>query len=211
MRIGRLTVQGGFVLLWGVLIYVEQWRLLLYCSLAALLHELGHGLAVALCGGRIEGLELNAQGAVLRLSGAKVMGYGREIFCCLAGPGMSLLCALLFSRFCDIIPNTMPLAGLCLLQGLFNLLPAAGLDGGAALRLGLEVRESPYTERALRVGTLVSALAVAAVFGAAFALSGRNWLFVLAGGSAVTAVLGERILPERESKTQKHKRNERYQ
>ena len=59
------------------------------------------------------------------------LGYRQEIFCALAGPGMSVLaCLALRSDF----PTC---AAISLLLGLFNALPVYPLDGGRALRAGL--------------------------------------------------------------------------
>ena len=104
------------------------------------------------------------------------IGYGREILAVLAGPLASLLSALLFSLGGGIIREYPAVGGLCLVQGLFNLLPARGLDGGRVLRLIMESAGAHDTRRVLFVTTALSALLLAALGAALFMLSGKNLL-----------------------------------
>lgn len=97
---------------------------------AALIHELGHILAVRLCGGEILSLRLNPMGAVMDTS---PLSYRQEVLCALAGPAAGLF-LLLFSRL-------FPWLGFwALVQSLYNLLPLYPLDGGRALRCLLQDR-----------------------------------------------------------------------
>ena len=189
MRFGRVTVTGGFVLVWGFTVYLGAGAELALCVLTALLHEAGHFLAVWLWGGGLESVELNASGATIRAR-AERLTYGREILCVLAGPAASLTAALLFALWSDTIPFGLTASGLCLMQGLFNLLPARGLDGGRALRLALESRRSVCTERVTRLASYVSVWIVSALTAVAFARGGYDWIVLGIGALAVTAMLG---------------------
>lgn len=210
MKIGRVSITGGFALLWGFLIYIgaagSEHSLLPLFFFAALLHEAGHVLAIAFCGCRIDSVEFNAGGAVMNISSESIMSYGREIFCTLAGSLFGLLCALIFCFIGDIIIDASTLSGLCLLQSVFNLLPANGLDGGKALELFLLSKNPENTVSIMRAVTLPIAWVMTAAGAVAFFLSGYNPTLLVTAVFAVWAALGgnnERYLqlPAKGSKT----------
>lgn len=194
MKLGRLTVTGGFALVWGIMVYLDAGPMLVLCVITALIHEMGHLLAVLLCGGRVHSAELNAAGAVIRTAPG-YLSYGREIACILAGPAASLLAALLFALLGDKISFGLDFAqdgatGLCLLQGVFNMFPARGLDGGRALRLFFESRQSAYTEIVTRLATLVSVWAAAAFTAILFVREGYSPVTLVIGALTVIAMMG---------------------
>lgn len=141
----RLSVSPGFLVLLGLLFYLDQGADLLGSGLlACALHELGHWLAIHLLGGRITRLRLTAVGAELALDGSRPLSYGRECIAALAGPVSSLLTAELAAR-----GKLFLLAGLSLGQGLFNLLPILPLDGGRALGLLLSLGGEDRARKAM--------------------------------------------------------------
>lgn len=144
LRWGRVEATGGFLLLMAWLNYADQQGLLLPALAACVLHELGHLLAVRLCGGAVERLRLSAVGAELRLG--RGLSYGRELLCALAGPAANLAAALAWAR----TEGGALFAGVNLALGCFNLLPAGRLDGGRALRCVLAPALGP--DRAGRLG-----------------------------------------------------------
>ncbi len=115
-------LMGAFLLLTLPL----NW--LLSALAAAAFHELCHGAAILLLGGRIWGVRIGAGGAVME---TEPLSSGKELVCALAGPAGSLLLVLMFRVF--------PRVAVCaLVQGAFNLLPVfpTGRRAGAALRSG---------------------------------------------------------------------------
>ena len=122
-----MEITAGFCILWALMILVLPVDVLLAAAGAAAVHELCHALAVRLTGGQVLGLTLRAGGLTMEVS---PMPPGRELLCALAGPAGSLLLAML----------PVPKLALCaLIQGMFNLLPLEGLDGGRILGCILEM------------------------------------------------------------------------
>lgn len=124
----RLDLAPGFAAALCLLRLLAEPRVFYAFLAAAAAHEAGHVMAIYLVGGRVTGIRLGVCDARIETLG---LGYRQEIFCALAGPGMSVLaCLALRSDF----PTC---AAISLLLGLFNALPVYPLDGGRALRAGL--------------------------------------------------------------------------
>ncbi|MBP3319163.1 MAG: site-2 protease family protein [Ruminiclostridium sp.] len=154
---GRLHSTGGFWLLMGALLLAAPLPLVGWFVLACAVHELGHLLAIHALGGRVGEFWLTGLGAVMTPR-RRMFSYGEECLVALAGPGASLLLALLAA------PVWETLAGLSLALGLFNLLPLAPLDGGRILGAVVSRLAGPDTgERVGRLVTRALALSLAAV------------------------------------------------
>jgi Zn-dependent protease/CBS domain-containing protein len=173
--------------------------LLLFASI--LLHELGHAVVARRYGVEIEGIELWLLGGVAKMKGAAHHAR-EELRFALAGPGVTILIALVFWLAALALPASTPDAVIALLayQALintailvFNLMPAFPLDGGRALRSIIWQRTGNFeqaTARAARVGRGFGygmiALGVLGVFAGA---PGLLWLgligiFLIAAGRA---------------------------
>ena len=121
---GSIRADDGFFFLTALLLLTLPLRWVLACFLAAAVHELGHVLAVLLCGGRITGVMLSFRGA--RMDAAP-LPLKADLCCVLAGPAASLLLGLLMPWF--------PRLALCgLVQGVYNLLPVGALDGARVVQ-----------------------------------------------------------------------------
>jgi len=140
VRWGKVEVTGGFLLLMAWINYCDTQQLLPAAFCAAVLHEVGHWVAIRMVKGRIALLRLSAIGAQLQLEAS--LSYGQEILCALAGPILNLTAA-----FWAVSSNREVFGGINLALGVFNLLPISALDGGrilncaAALVLGPEVSD----------------------------------------------------------------------
>lgn len=92
--------------------------------IAAAVHELGHYVAVRLCGVQVTGLHISITGARMEIG---EITPKQEFICALAGPMAGLLLIPL-SRW-------MPRTAVCaLIHSVYNLLPVYPLDGGRILR-----------------------------------------------------------------------------
>lgn len=124
-----VSVEPGFLLLAGILFYLDQSvGILIWGVLAAVLHELGHILAARCFGGRAEVLSLAVTGAELKFSYPAVLSYGAESIVALAGPAANLLVGV-----GALLLNARLLAMTSIVIGLFNLIPILPLDGGRIL------------------------------------------------------------------------------
>ena len=181
MRLGRVEVTGGFLLLAAWLNYLDRSLLVPAALTACALHELGHILVIRLLGGNIKGVRLTAVGAELVL--ARPLGYWQEGLSALAGPGTNLVLALAFGG----TAGGLTFAGLNLALALFNLLPVGRLDGGRALYCTLALLAGPGTaDRAgicldclCTAGTLAAGLFLALVRGNITLLLVAFWLLAV--------------------------------
>ena len=93
---------------------------------AALLHELGHLLAMAVCGVSVTAVCLCPLG--VRIERAEPTSLNRELLINLSGPMVNLLLALVLYR-----AEKFPFSAVNCVLGLFELCPLPSLDGGQAL------------------------------------------------------------------------------
>ncbi len=128
MRLGRVEVTGGFLLLTAWLNYLDRQGVVPLALLACALHELGHWAALRALGARVRRVRLTAVGAEMEVD--RTLSYGGELLAALAGPGANLALALAFSP----LTGGGLFAGLNLALACFNLLPVGQMDGGRVLR-----------------------------------------------------------------------------
>lgn len=175
---------GGALLLGAV-------EVLPLISLAALLHEMGHLLALRAFAVDVEGIYFTAFGMEIRAD-TRFLPYQKDIICTLAGPLVNLLSAVILAR----LTEDYLLAGANLLEGVFNLLPLTGLDGARALHLLLSWLLDPI--RADRICCMVEVVC------ALLLAVGSLYLMVCwhTGGFLLVAVVGifVNIWRERQSK-----------
>ena len=120
----NISADRGFFPVLALMLLLFPLRFLVGVLLAALIHELGHLLALKIAGGRVLSIRLRSFGARIE---AAPMSPGRTALCSLAGPAAGALTIFAYKTFPELA-----LAGL--VQTVFNLLPVYPLDGGRALR-----------------------------------------------------------------------------
>jgi Zn-dependent protease len=171
--------------------------LLLVASLMA--HELAHALVARRAGTHVDSMTLWALGGVTRIG--RVAAPGRELWVALAGPLASLVLAgvgiglgFLALRALDWeAPAALLLwsGAVNLLVAVFNLLPAAPLDGGRVLQAVLWWRAGDRERAERQAGRCGQVLAVLMLAGGWIALvrgAGVGlWLLLVGGFLAVAA------------------------
>jgi len=127
----RVRVRFSFLLVNSLIFLVRDPALIWGFYAVCLLHELGHVLAAELTGGRVTGIDLRWTGFFMTVSRQRIPALWQEILVLLSGPAVNLLMAVLLY----FQGATGSLFRVSLWEGLLNLLPFSGLDGGAALEL----------------------------------------------------------------------------
>lgn len=122
----RVQADFGFFLLLSLALLFDRSGLAVGCICAALLHELGHLLAMVVCGVPITAVYLCPLG--VRIERAESPSLRRELFINLSGPMVNLLLALVLYRAGKLSFSAVNCA-----LGLFELCPLPSLDGGQAL------------------------------------------------------------------------------
>lgn len=161
---------------------------------SVLAHELAHSLVARRHGVQVEGITLWMLGGVARLGGESPTA-GAEFRIASAGPATSIALAALFGLSAFVVsalgaPGLVgsALGWLALINGilvLFNLIPAAPLDGGRILSSVLWFRHGDRhraAATAARVGVVFGWLLVG--------LGGVSWLAGLGFGSLWTVLIG---------------------
>lgn len=106
----------------AILVFLMNEAVLGALLTAAAVHELGHVLALVLCGARITQIRVEFTGLCLVCT---ALTHRRdEAFAALAGPAAGLLWSAIATSFWPLS------ASFSLLLSLYNLLPALPLDGG---------------------------------------------------------------------------------
>lgn len=178
----RIEVSPGFLLLLGVLFWLDEGvGLLCWGLLACLIHELGHMAAALVFDGRTDRLSLTAVGAELSFSYPSPLPYGRDSLVALAGPAANLLAGSAAIALGCYLPAVLSFG-----IGAFNLLPIQPLDGGRVFyNLLAEWLDPDWADRlsAVAAGCLVGLLvgagaAVAAKYANVTLLITALWLLL---------------------------------
>lgn len=135
----KLKISPGFCALVCLLGWVNG-KVCLCFLIGILLHECGHLFLAKLLGVSVDGIAVQAGGAVIHSCN---LNYRQELFVAMAGPFVSFLAAVVGKCISG------QFAAVSLLLGAVNLLPVYPMDGGRILRSALCLLLS--VERAQRI------------------------------------------------------------
>ncbi len=187
MRMGKVEATASFFLLTAWLNYLDRQAIVPLAMLACALHELGHYLAIRWMGGTIKLIRLTAIGAEMVLS--RPLNYWQEGLAALAGPGINLLLALIFSSW----EWSRLFAGLNLVLGCFNMMPIGRLDGGRTMYCTLALLLGPdLAQRAAAWMDLCFTSLILAAGLLLFGVGGNVTLLLVAVWMAATLVPGKK-------------------
>ena len=189
----KVTCSKPFLLAVILLFMLDRSGFYLLVFGGILIHEAGHLLAMWLLRCRVERLEFRLSGLRLDYTEGH-LGYGRDAFIALSGPGANLLAAGLLVLCSPAQPSEkLYLAiGVQVLLAGFNLLPALPMDGGRALQALVEWRWG--VERGSRVMCFVTTLVAAGLLGAGLYACKAPWhnpSLLITGGLLLVGLLKE--------------------
>lgn len=127
-----VAISPSAALLPAMIFFFDAWYIAALTVFAAVVHEAGHYIALRALGGRVKTLRISLTGLALECSERSYVG---DIITALAGPAASIALAAASSLVGKMFDFTAAYhaAGLSLVLGIFNLLPAYPLDGGRAI------------------------------------------------------------------------------
>lgn len=150
LRTANLSVFIGYeaAAAMTAVLLLDRDNRVIFCFLAALLHELGHVLMMLLCHVRVRGIRLRLFDVLIEADDAP--SVKADVLITLGGVLVNFLFAAL------LCPIGMKYGLPHLMLGFFNLLPVMSLDGGHLLELFLDRHFSPRAAAIiLRVTTFV--------------------------------------------------------
>ena len=128
----KIKISIPFFVLLGILYIMDRNAAFLPTLIAVCIHELSHIIAIKLCGGKIEKIDVRAFGIRIDVPELQYISYCREIIIAAAGPAAGIITAVFASasaRAFDI-DFLRFFSGVNLVISAINLIPVYPLDGG---------------------------------------------------------------------------------
>ncbi len=170
----------SFFLITTLFLLADTTGTVLFVLSAAVIHELGHILTMALLGAPILLLDFTPFGLKI-VRGGRLLSYRREAVVSLSGAGANLLAAGLLALLGGQSFGALYLSAVNLAVGVFHLLPLRGLDGG---RIAAELLALHLSPSAARTASGAVSLFFLGLLGA---LAG--WLWLTGRGNLSLAVM----------------------
>ncbi len=170
----KVKISIPFLLLISVMYVLDGNALFLPTFIAVFIHEAAHIIAIHLCGGEIDRVEVRAFGIRVNVPELKYMSYKREIIIAAMGPIAGIITAIIALLAADVCKSDSLLyfAGINIIISGINLLPVYPLDGGrvilSSMLMFFSVRASyavSYVLTIISVGVLFGLCAVLAAMG----------------------------------------------
>lgn len=153
----KIVIEPSFIITLAVFFIGGDYVYTLLMLLSALIHEMGHFVALSFLRVRVNALVLGLFGGTIFLE-KKLVSYRREVVISVSGSLLNLVASVIL--FFILRYRFTPLLFFFFLSnalyGIFNLLPISALDGGQALTSLLLMKKEPYD--AERLTGLISRL-----------------------------------------------------
>ncbi len=153
----KIVIEPSFIITLAVFFIGGDYVYTLLMLLSALIHEMGHLVALSFLRVRVNALVLGLFGGTIFLE-KKLVSYRREVVISVSGSLLNLVASVIL--FFILRYRFTPLLFFFFLSnalyGIFNLLPISALDGGQALTSLLLMKKEPYD--AERLTGLISRL-----------------------------------------------------
>ena len=125
----KIKVGYGFLFLCCAVLVFCGFDTALCTLIAVLVHEISHVAAALFFGGKLSEITLGFFGISMKVSFEGLTSYHCDMICALAGPASNIILGIAAGAAAKESFGYI-FAGTNLLFGLYNLIPAAGLDGG---------------------------------------------------------------------------------
>lgn len=176
MKRFNVYASPQFLLFAALLFFFDTTGLVSAAVPAAAVHEIGHVLALRVCGCRIRKLEMKVFGFSMDYIGN--LSRGQEVFAALAGPVGGIIFAAVSHLAGTVFESDFLLctADISLILSVFNMIPALPLDGGRVLSCLAGERCAAWVTTAAAAAMMFAGLMLMIRgYGAALLLSGV-WL-----------------------------------
>ena len=174
LRIATLDLFIGYeaIAAMTAVLLLDRENRVIFCFLAAILHELGHALMMLLCGVHVKEIKLRLFDVLIKAD--KPPSFKADVLITLGGVAVNFVFTLL------LYPVGVKVALPHLALGIFNLLPVMSLDGGHLLAIFMDKRFSPRTTAiTLKVTTFVFLLPLMTAGLYALLNSGYNYSLLI--------------------------------
>lgn len=147
------------------LVYIMDFRNVFLPTFAAVsIHELSHIVAIRICGGTIDKIDIRAFGIRVNVPELQYMSYKREIIIAAAGPLMGIITAMFFSATASLLSIRAfdYFIGINIVITAINMIPVYPLDGG---RVVLSILLMVFPVRAaFLISYILTIFSIAALF-----------------------------------------------
>ena len=168
----RWRVSPWALLAFAVLFYFDSSGLVSAIVPAALAHELGHLLALRLCGRRVRAVRLGLFG--MELDYAPQMDSRQALICLMSGPAFGAVYAV---AACTLGGAFLTVSGaVSFVLTVFNLLPAMPLDGGRIVAALAPGKTAKNVSKATAFAAVAAGAAICVRYRAAAPLLPGLWL-----------------------------------
>lgn len=148
------------IIFWMSLIFgFDTTYIAMLTVISALIHELGHGIAISVLNRR--GASIRGHASGFRIRQEEMMSYPKEIAVLLGGPLVNILIFLLTLPFGNAMSGYVRILGYVnLATGVSNLLPFEGYDGYGALCMLLCQRDAEHLVKRLEIFSFILSILV---------------------------------------------------